>query len=139
MGGEGVGPDSALLLVLLAVVLVGVLDGLSQGAIFADAAALPPQYTHVSEMQGVIPGVRVHPLHCLLRLLCSGLHTRQQSLGPTTVVHAQPDQQRASLIKRGFSGNLSCRDLVVQRGALVPGPGCWTVCSASQRVSGWEP
>jgi hypothetical protein len=48
VGREGVGPDSALAVVLLAVVLVGVLDGLSQGAIFADAAALPPQYTHVS-------------------------------------------------------------------------------------------
>jgi hypothetical protein len=48
VGQEGTGPDSALAVVLLAVVLVGVLDGLSQGAIFADAAALPPQYTHVS-------------------------------------------------------------------------------------------
>jgi hypothetical protein len=48
VGSKEVGPDSALLVVLLAVVAVGVLDGLSQGAIFGDAADLPPAYTHVS-------------------------------------------------------------------------------------------
>lgn len=48
VGESGTGPDSALAVLLLSVVLVGVLDGLSQGAIFADAAALPPRYTHVS-------------------------------------------------------------------------------------------
>lgn len=48
VGSSEVGPDSALLVLLLAVVAVGVLDGLSQGAIFGDAADLPPAYTHVS-------------------------------------------------------------------------------------------
>lgn len=48
VGSKEAGPDSALLVVLLAVVAVGVLDGLSQGAIFGDAADLPPAYTHVS-------------------------------------------------------------------------------------------
>jgi hypothetical protein len=48
VGSREAGPDSALLVLLLAVVAVGVLDGLSQGAIFGDAADLPPAYTHVS-------------------------------------------------------------------------------------------
>jgi hypothetical protein len=47
VGSQEAGPDSALIVVLLAVVAVGVLDGLSQGAIFGDAADLPPAYTHV--------------------------------------------------------------------------------------------
>jgi hypothetical protein len=48
VGTEGEGSSAALALLLSAVVVVGVLDGLSQGAIFADAALLPPHYTHVS-------------------------------------------------------------------------------------------
>jgi hypothetical protein len=48
VGSKEAAPDSALMVVLLAVVAVGVLDGLSQGAIFGDAADLPPAYTHVS-------------------------------------------------------------------------------------------
>ncbi|KAF6258945.1 nucleoside transporter-domain-containing protein [Scenedesmus sp. NREL 46B-D3] len=64
VGQEGSGPDSALTVVLLAVVLVGVLDGLSQGAIFADAAALPPQYTHAVVGGTASSGVII----CLLRI-----------------------------------------------------------------------
>jgi hypothetical protein len=41
------GPPGAYSLLLLTVLLVGVLDGVSQGAIFGDAAALPSEYTHV--------------------------------------------------------------------------------------------
>lgn len=52
VGGRQYGPDSALAVVLLAVLAVGVLDGLSQGAIFGDAADLPPVYTHVSPLDG---------------------------------------------------------------------------------------
>jgi hypothetical protein len=48
VGSREVGPDSALGVVLAAVIAVGILDGLSQGAIFGDAADLPPAYTHVS-------------------------------------------------------------------------------------------
>lgn len=48
VGDSDTGSSSALAVTLLAVVLVGVLDGLSQGAIFSDAATLPPRYTHVS-------------------------------------------------------------------------------------------
>lgn len=51
VGGQEAGPNSALTVLLLVVVVVGVLDGLSQGAIFGDAADLPPLYTHVS-LQG---------------------------------------------------------------------------------------
>ncbi|KIZ05098.1 nucleoside transporter, putative [Monoraphidium neglectum] len=40
------GPPGAYSLLLLTVLLVGVLDGVSQGAIFGDAAALPSEYTH---------------------------------------------------------------------------------------------
>ncbi|KAI8465416.1 MAG: hypothetical protein J3K34DRAFT_473490 [Monoraphidium minutum] len=40
------GPPAAYRLVLLTVLLVGVLDGTCQGAIFGDAAALPAAYTH---------------------------------------------------------------------------------------------
>jgi hypothetical protein len=47
VGGQQYGPDSALAVVLLAVLAVGVLDGISQGAILGDAADLPPTYTHV--------------------------------------------------------------------------------------------
>lgn len=64
VGREGTGPDSALAVVLLAVVLVGVLDGLAQGAIFADAAALPPQYTHAVVGGTASSGVII----CLLRI-----------------------------------------------------------------------
>lgn len=52
VGGQQYGPDSALAVVLLAVLAVGVLDGISQGAIFGDAADLPPQYTHVRGCPG---------------------------------------------------------------------------------------
>eukprot|EP00879_Flechtneria_rotunda_P030561 GHRR01033209.1.p1 GENE.GHRR01033209.1~~GHRR01033209.1.p1 ORF type:complete len:168 (+),score=44.25 GHRR01033209.1:100-603(+) len=48
VGDSSTGSNTALLLMLLAVVLVGVLDGMSQGAIFGDASVLPPHYTHVS-------------------------------------------------------------------------------------------
>lgn len=41
------GPPGAYALLLLTVLLVGVLDGISQGAIFGDAATLPSEYTHV--------------------------------------------------------------------------------------------
>ncbi|WIA30418.1 hypothetical protein OEZ86_000502 [Tetradesmus obliquus] len=64
VGREGTGPNSALAVVLLAVVLVGVLDGLAQGAIFADAAALPPQYTHAVVGGTASSGVII----CLLRI-----------------------------------------------------------------------
>lgn len=47
VGSQETGPNSSLWVVLSAVVAVGVLDGLSQGAIFGDAADLPPAYTHV--------------------------------------------------------------------------------------------
>lgn len=45
--GHPRGPDAALAVVLAAVVVVGVLDGLCQGAIFGDAASQPSEYTHV--------------------------------------------------------------------------------------------
>lgn len=48
VGQAAQAPQAALSALLAAVVLVGVLDGLSQGAIFGDAAALPPTFTHVS-------------------------------------------------------------------------------------------
>ncbi len=49
--GHPRGPDAALAVVLLAVVAVGVLDGLCQGAIFGDAASQPSEYTHVRVCQ----------------------------------------------------------------------------------------
>lgn len=45
---SGEGPPAAYGLLLLTVLLVGVLDGISQGAIFGDASSLPGEYTHVS-------------------------------------------------------------------------------------------
>lgn len=51
VGTQEAGPNSALTVLLLVVVVVGILDGLSQGAIFGDAADLPPLYTHV-RLQG---------------------------------------------------------------------------------------
>lgn len=46
VGTEAEGPPEAYALLLVIVLLVGVLDGFCQGAIFGDAAALPSQYTH---------------------------------------------------------------------------------------------
>jgi len=45
--GDADGPAAAYPVLLLIVVLVGVFDGLSQGAVFGDAATLPAEYTHV--------------------------------------------------------------------------------------------
>ena len=47
------GPPAAYGLLLLTVLLVGVLDGISQGAIFGDASALPSEYTHVRPVTGL--------------------------------------------------------------------------------------
>jgi hypothetical protein len=45
--GRPQAPVGALVAVLVAVTLVGIFDGLCQGAIFAEAASLPPKFTHV--------------------------------------------------------------------------------------------
>ncbi|KAF8069407.1 ETN8 [Scenedesmus sp. PABB004] len=55
VGTEGVGPPAALGVLLACVAAVGVLDGLSQGAVYADAAQLPPRYTHVRAAAGSAP------------------------------------------------------------------------------------
>lgn len=66
VGDKEAGPDSALLVVLSTVVAVGVLDGLSQGAIFGDAADLPPAYTHVSTCTLTLDPCRCRGLHRLM-------------------------------------------------------------------------
>lgn len=55
MGPDAEGSSAALAVVLLAVVVVGLLDGSSQGAIFGDASDLPPQYTHVRDWPPLLP------------------------------------------------------------------------------------
>eukprot|EP00879_Flechtneria_rotunda_P020907 GHRR01022014.1.p1 GENE.GHRR01022014.1~~GHRR01022014.1.p1 ORF type:complete len:361 (+),score=107.86 GHRR01022014.1:100-1182(+) len=65
VGDSSTGSNTALLLMLLAVVLVGVLDGMSQGAIFGDASVLPPHYTHAVVGGTASSGVVI----CLLRIL----------------------------------------------------------------------
>lgn len=47
VGDAPQGPPAALAVVLLGVTVVGIADGLSQAAVFGEAARLPPQYTHV--------------------------------------------------------------------------------------------
>ena len=51
-------PPSALGVVLGAVVATGVLDGVSQGAVFVDAAQAGQQYTHVSADSAASPVLR---------------------------------------------------------------------------------
>lgn len=51
-------PPSALGVVLGAVVATGVLDGVSQGAVFVDAAQAGQQYTHVSADSAARPVLR---------------------------------------------------------------------------------
>jgi hypothetical protein len=43
--------NTALGLVLVSLVLIAFFDGCCQGAIFGDAATLPPQYTHVGDAE----------------------------------------------------------------------------------------
>jgi hypothetical protein len=114
VGQEGTGPDSALAVVLLAVVLVGVLDGLSQGAIFADAAALPPQYTHVSSIALHVAALETREAHmaqhasssCLRQLNPSSCLFRATESGASCPVQecitmgcAWPSQVAATLMQ----------------------------------------
>jgi hypothetical protein len=64
--GHDHGPSAALAIVLLAVVTVGVLDGLCQGALFGDAASQPAEYTHVSGFPGKWLSWQVTLLVCAL-------------------------------------------------------------------------
>eukprot|EP00775_Hariotina_reticulata_P011647 gene11647-11792_t len=65
VGPDAEGSNAALAVVLLAVVIVGLLDGASQGAIFGDASDLPPQYTHAVVGGTASSGVII----CLLRIV----------------------------------------------------------------------
>lgn len=53
VSGHDKAPFSAQAVVLLAVVVVGVFDGLCQGAVFGEAAQLGPKYAHVSRPLGL--------------------------------------------------------------------------------------
>ena len=48
IGSSGKAPESVFRTMLAIGVLVGSLDGIGQGALYGDAALLPPEYTHVS-------------------------------------------------------------------------------------------
>ncbi|GAX81283.1 hypothetical protein CEUSTIGMA_g8715.t1 [Chlamydomonas eustigma] len=58
-------PDSALAMVLASVLMTGVLDGVSQPAVFVDAALAGPTYTHAVVGGTACSGVLV----CLLRIV----------------------------------------------------------------------
>lgn len=62
--GRSEAPLGALVLVLVCCTLVGIFDGLSQGAIYSEAAHLPPKYTHAIIRGTASSGLII----CLLRL-----------------------------------------------------------------------
>jgi hypothetical protein len=115
--GRPQAPDSALPVVLLAVVVVGVLDGICQGAIFGDAASQPTEYTHVSagppaDPRGLAahaactphrpraPGLPARPADAPPALpRCAGRRGRHRQLGPAHLPaahrHQGGRQQRA--------------------------------------------
>ena len=49
--GREHGPPASMLAVLGCVCLVGVFDGMAQGAVFGEAAQLTPQIMHVSSLE----------------------------------------------------------------------------------------